>query len=140
MQRKIDVVKPVRNKKTVEAQIVGALYPYEFYGQGQVVFIDKGARDGLEIGNRFFAVTRGDEWRLGLRNAGQLADHRAITEDDRMALEEELPDKNEPKLYPAETYAELIVVRTREKTATCLVTASIREIARGAIVVARKGY
>lgn len=140
MERKIDVVKPVRNKKTIEAQIVGALYPFEFYGQGQLVFIDKGSDDGLEIGNRFFAVSRGDEWRLGLRNAGKYADYRGITEDDRMARVEEIPDKDEPKLYPAETYAELIVLRTREKTATCLVTASIREIARGSIIVARKGY
>lgn len=140
MERQMDVVKPVRNKKTVEAQIVGALYPHEFYGQGQVVFIDKGSDDGLEIGNRFFAVSRGDEWRLGLKNAGELSDHRAITEDDKMAREEKTPNKDEPKLYPAETYAELIVLRTREKTSTMLVTASIREIARGAIIVARKGY
>ncbi len=140
MERTMDVVKPVRNKKTVEAQIVGALYPFELYGQGQIVFIDKGSDDGLEIGNRFFAVTRGDEWRLGLKNAGQMASKRAITEDDKMARVEDTPNKDEPKLYPAETYAELIVLRTREKTATCLVTASIREIARGSIVVARKGY
>ncbi len=140
MQRKIDIVKPVRNKKTVEAQIVGALYPHEFYGQGQVVFIDKGSEDGLEVGNRFFAVSRGDEWRLGLKNAGKLSDYRAITEDDRMARVEQTPNKDEPKLYPAETYAELIVLRTREKTSTCLVTASVREIARGSIIVARKGY
>jgi hypothetical protein len=140
IDRKIDIVKPVRNKKTVEAQIVGALYPFEFYGQGQVVFIDKGDRDGVEVGNRFFAVSRGDEWRLALRNAGELADERAITEDDRMARTEETPDKDEPKLYPAETYAEVIVLRVREQTATCLVTASIREIARGSILVARKGY
>ena len=140
MDRKIDVVKPVRNKKTVEAKIVGALYPFEFYAQGQVVFIDKGEEDGVEEGNRFFAVSRGDEWRLGLKNAGNMADKRAITEDDRNARVEETPDKDEPRLYPAETYAELIVQRVRKKTATCVVIASIREIARGSIIIAREGY
>jgi len=140
MGRKIDVVEPTRNEKTIEARIVGALYPYEFYAQGHYVFIDKGKDDGVKVGNRFFAVSRGDEWRLGLENAGNLADQRIIHEDDKMIRVEDTPDHDEPELYPAETYAELIVVRTREKTATCLVTASIREIARGSIIVARKNY
>jgi len=140
MKRKIDLVKPVRNAKTVQAKIVGALYPFEFYGQGQTVFIDKGAEDGLVPGNRLFAVSRGDEWRLGLDNAGQMADKRAITEDDEMARVEDTPDKDEPRLYPAETYAELIVLRTRKKTSACMVIASIREISRGSVVIAREGY
>lgn len=140
VRRQMEVVKPVRNDKTVEAKIVGALYPFEFYGQGQTVFIDKGSEDGLEPGNRLFAVSRGDEWRLGLDNAGELADERAITEDDRFARSEETPDKDEPELYPAETYAELIVISTRKKTSTVLVTASTREISRGALVIARQGY
>jgi hypothetical protein len=140
VRRQIETVKPVRNDKTVEAKIVGALYPYEFYAQGQTVFLDKGSEDGVQPGNRFFAVSRGDEWRLGLANAGNMADKRAITEDDRYARAEDTPDKDEPDLYPAETYAELIVIGTRKKTSTALVTASIREIARGAVVIARKGY
>jgi hypothetical protein len=140
MDRKIDVNEPVQNERNVEARIVGALYPHEFYGQGQIVFIDKGSEDGLKVGNRLFAVSRGDLWRLGLGNAGKLADERAITEDDRHAPSEETPDTDEPELYPAETYAELRVMRVRKKHATCLITGSIREIARGALVVARKGY
>jgi LysM repeat protein len=140
LRRQVEIVKPVRNDKTVEAKIVGSLYPYEFYGQGQYVFVDKGSDDGLEAGNRLFAVSRGDEWRLGLDNAGKMADDRAITEDDRKARVENTPSTDDPELYPAETYAELIVVRTRKKTATVFVTASIREIARGARVIAREGY
>ena len=116
------------------------MYPFEFYGQGQTVFLDKGSEDGLEAGNRLFAVSRGDEWRLGLKNAGNMADKRAITEDDEFARVERTPDKDEPELYPAETYAELIVISTRKKTSTAFVTASIREIARGSLVVAREGY
>ncbi|MEM1032748.1 MAG: LysM peptidoglycan-binding domain-containing protein [Myxococcota bacterium] len=140
MGRKIDVVEPVRNKQTVEARIVGALYPYEFYAQGHYVFIDKGKNDGLEVGNRFFAVSRGDEWRLGLKNAGNLADKRILHEDDRNIRTVDDPDNGQPELYPAETYAELLVLRVRERTATCLITASIREISRGSIIVARKDY
>jgi len=140
VRKQMAVVQPVRNDKTVEARIVGALYPFEFYAQGQTVFLDKGSEDGLEAGNRLFAVSRGDEWRLGLENAGNMADMRAITEDDEFARAEKTPDKDEPDLYPAETYAELIVISTRKKTSTALVTASLREIARGSLVIAREGY
>ena len=138
--RLIDVVQPVRNKKTVAARIIGALYPHEFYEQNQIVFIDRGKKHGVEVGNRFFAVSRGDRWRLGLSTAGELADHRAIVEDDAWVREEKTPNDDDPELYPAETYAELRVMRVRETTSTCLVTASVREIPRGALVVAREGY
>jgi LysM repeat protein len=138
--RRIDIVQPVRNKKTIPARIVGALFPHEFYAQNQIVFIDKGSKHGVEVGNRFFAVSRGDRWRLGLATAGQMADDRAIIEDDAWARVEDTPDDDDPDLYPAETYAELRVMRVRETTASCLVTASVREIPRGALVVAREGY
>ena len=128
------------NEQTVKARIVAALYPYEFYGQNQVVMIDKGSEDGVKVGNRFFAVSRSDEWRMGLKNAGNMADKRAITDDDRMARVEKTPNLDQPELYPAETYAELRVLRTRKHYSTCLVTASIREIARGALIIARQGY
>ncbi len=139
-ERSVDVVKPVRNKKTVQARIVGALYPYEFYGQHQVVFINKGKKDGVEVGNRFFAVRRGDEWRRGLTNAGNMARQRAITEDDRYARTEEVVATGDARKYPAETYGELRVLRVREHTATCLITASTSELPRGATLVAREGY
>ena len=140
LDRVIDVVRPVRNRVTVQARIVGALYPHEFYGQHQVVFIDKGSKDGIEVGNRFFAVTRGDLWRQNLKTVGSLGDKRGITEDDRRARVEDVPDHGDETLYPAETYGEVMVVRVRETTATALVTASIRELPRGAQLVAQEGY
>jgi hypothetical protein len=139
-ERAVDVVQPVPNQNEVKARVVGALYPHEFYGQDQVVFINKGSEDGLEAGNRLFAVQRADNWRLGLVTAGQMADVQAITEDDEMARVEDTPDTDEPESYPAETYAELRVLRARKFTSTCLITAAIREIPRGALVIARKGY
>lgn len=138
--RQVDVVQPKRNQKTVQARIVASLYPHAFYAKHQTVFIDKGSEDGLEVGNRFFAVARGDEWRLNLKNAGNLASARAITDDDRYARVEDTPDTDKPELYPSETYAELLVVRTRRHTSTCVVTASVREVSRGAVVIAREGY
>jgi hypothetical protein len=140
LDRVIDVVRPSRNRTGMEARIIGALYPHEFYGQHQVVFLDKGSKDGVEVGNRFFAVTRGDPWHQSIKNFGALGDKRGITEDDRFARIEDTPDHGDEERYPTETYGEVMVVRVREKTAAALVTASIMELPRGALVVAQQGY
>ncbi|MFP6687657.1 MAG: LysM peptidoglycan-binding domain-containing protein [Polyangiaceae bacterium] len=140
MHRKMRAVTPTKNKKTISAKIIGALYPHQFYGQYTVVFIDKGKTDGVEVGNRFFAVSRGDLWRDGIRGAGALADVRPLIEEDGNAVVERTPDTDEPDLYPAETYAELTAVHVRSSVTTCVVNGAVREIGRGAVVVARKGY
>ncbi|MBW2524128.1 MAG: LysM peptidoglycan-binding domain-containing protein [Deltaproteobacteria bacterium] len=140
IDRRIDEVTAKRNAKDLHAQVIASLDPFVFYGQNQVVFIDRGSKDGVEVGNRFFAVSRGDEWRRGLKNAGRLADKRAITEDDRQARVEDTPDHGDDDRYPTETYGELIVLRVREETAVCLVTASTHELPRGADLVAHQGY
>jgi hypothetical protein len=139
-ERNLDVVAPVRNSKTVQARIVGSLYPWEFYGQNQVVFIDKGTEDGLEVGNRLFAVQRVDRWRQTLGTGGSYTPKRSIVEDDVKAPVEDPPDEGDPELYPAETYGEVIVTRVRKHSATVLITASNFEIPRGATLVAREGY
>jgi hypothetical protein len=140
LRKRVDVVSPKPNKKNLQGRIVASLWPHEFYGQHQVVFINRGSKDGVEAGNRFFAVWRGDRWRRGLKRAGNLADARAVTEDDRMARVEKTPKNGMPKMYPAETYGELLVLRVRAHSSTALVTSALREIPRGATVFARKGY
>ena len=139
-ERNLDTLTPVANKKTLQARIVGSTYPHEFYGANQVVFIDKGTLDGVEVGNRFVAVQRADSWRRDLPSAGPLGNERSIVEDDRPARVEKAPDAPSVEDFPAETYAELIVTRVRERSATCLVTASNREIPRDATLLAREGY
>ncbi|MSP23694.1 MAG: LysM peptidoglycan-binding domain-containing protein [Myxococcales bacterium] len=136
----MDVIEPVPNEKTVSARIVGALYPYEMYVQHQVVFIDKGSDAGLKVGNRFFAVGRGDPWRRDLGAVGASGSTRATIEDDAHVRFEETPPELHGKDFPVETYGELIVTRVRKHTAVCLITAMTRELPRGAVLVAREGY
>ncbi|MBI4705559.1 MAG: LysM peptidoglycan-binding domain-containing protein [Deltaproteobacteria bacterium] len=140
VDRKIEPVFPVPNEQNVIASIVGSLYPHQFFGRDQALFIDKGSKDGVQVGNRFFVVVRGDEWRKGLAKAGPMAERRAVTDDDTMARVERTPPPGPEDAYPAETYGEVMVVRVRQKTALCLVTAAMREIARDAVLIARKGY
>lgn len=138
-EQTFDRVTPVPNRKTVQARIVGAPYPYEFYGANQIVFIDKGTEDGLEVGNRLVAVRRADRWRDDASNGGFLATRRSLIEDDTPANVENAPGAADRETFPVETYGELIVTRVRKHSATCLVTGSTYEIPRGATVLAREG-
>jgi hypothetical protein len=138
--RRFDVVPPKVSGQDIEAKIIAALYPHAFYGQHQVVFLDKGEKDGLVPGMRFFAVRRGDRWRHTLRGAGKFATMRPVLEDDRPAKTESLELPGDEDLFPDETYAELRVLRVRDHTATALVTESQHEIERGSVVIAKKGY
>jgi hypothetical protein len=139
--RKFDVVPPVRSDIDLDANILAATYPYHFYGQNQVVFIDRGEKDGVKVGMRFFAVMRGDRWVQSTGTIGQTGLHRPRVEDDRPARADKMEtDLVDEERLPDETYAELRVMRLRDHTATALVVQSKHEIERNARLIARKGY
>lgn len=139
VSRRFDVVPPTASEKDLEARILASVYPFQIYGQHQVVFLDKGEKDGVKPGQRFFAIRRGDRWAQTLEGAGDMAKLRARVEDDRPAQVDTLPASADPAKLPDETYAELRVLRVRERTATALVTASAHEIDRKAILISRRG-
>lgn len=136
--RKFDVVPPTRNDTDVHAHVLASVYPHTFYGQEQVVFIDKGADDGVKVGNRFFVMRRGDAWRKSL--ASDVAGSRIALEDDSPAAVQRVPAGVADSKLPAEVVGELRVLSTRKHTSTCLLTQSTREIELGDDVVSRKGY
>jgi hypothetical protein len=138
--RRFDVVAPERNTVDLEAHVVAALYPSEFYTQHQVVFLNRGEADGLRPGNRFFAIARGDRWRRSMSNAGSLARLRPKIEDDAPAQVESIMVDADEASFPDETYGEIRVVKVRKHTAAAIVTTSTRELERGVRLVARKGY
>ena len=138
--RRFDVVPPAQSDKDIEATILASIYPHQFYGQNQVIFIDKGEKEGVKPGMRFFAIRRGDGWQKTLKNAGPTADKRAVIEDDKSFVIEKTPTPPTEDRLPDETYAEARVIRVREHTAMAMVTASTSEIERSARFVAKKGY
>ncbi|HVY48472.1 MAG TPA: LysM peptidoglycan-binding domain-containing protein [Minicystis sp.] len=137
--RRFDVVPPVPSDVDLEAHIIAAVYPYQFYGQNQVVYLDRGAKEGVKPGMRFFAVHRGDLWIEHLGTAGTMAKVRPRTEDNRPARIDPLRTTIDEDLLPDETYAEFRVVTTRDHTCMALVTASRHEIEHNARLVARRG-
>jgi LysM domain len=137
MLRRFDIVPPVRNEAEMRAEIIASVVPHPFYGQQQVVFINKGEPSGLKAGNRLFIVRRGDSWHKSM------ASPNAAT---RIALESESPAQTErvaPRddaQYPEEVVGELRVLSVRKGSSTCYLTRATREIEVGDSVVARKGY
>jgi hypothetical protein len=140
--RRFEVVPPVRNQNEIWGHVAASLYPHVLYGQNQVVFIDKGEKDGLVPGNRLFVVTRGDEYRKTLPGASQDAASKIYYEADKPPVIERdgaLGHGDDSK-YPEEVVGEIRVLSARDHTAACLVVSSTREIEPGQRIVARKGY
>ena len=138
--RKFDVVPPTRNKQDLVAHVTVSIVPLVFYGQNQIVFLDKGSDEGLAPGNRLFILRRGDPWRGALQGSGDLSD-KSVRYSASLGPElESVRGTDRDRDYTDEIVGELRVLRTREKTATCLLTSSKREIVSGDVAVARKGY
>ncbi len=135
--RRFEVVAPVRNDQEVRAEILTSVHPHPFYGQNQVVFINKGEAAGLKLGNRLFVVRRGDAWHQSMvtREAAQ----RVALESESPAEIERIPRRDDAQ-YPEEVVGELRVLAVRKGTATCMLTRATKEIEVGDQVVARKGY
>jgi hypothetical protein len=140
LARRFDVVAPRRNDVEVQAHILASIYPNAFWGQSQVVFIDKGMDAGLKPGNRLFVIRRGDAWRKTLITP--TAAYRVSADDESpMPPMEKTPGSHkDEENYPDEVIGELRVVALRKDTATCLVTQSRSEIEPNELAVARKGY
>ena len=85
-------------------------------GPDTLVFVDRGSKDGVEVGNRLYVTRRGDGI-LPLRSKGPIDD---------------------PK-YPRENIAEMMVVDLRDNLATCWVTKAIKETRIGDRVEAHPG-
>ena len=106
----------------------------------QVVFVDKGADDGLRPGNRLFVIRRGDTWRDSMRMTKRIGRQRMRVEDPEWVRTEPIPIIGEDDEFPEEVVAELRVVRTQPKTAVAVVMESKLELEPGDRALARVGY
>jgi hypothetical protein len=140
LERRFAIVPPLRNAVDVQAHVLASLHPNEFFGQNQVVFIDKGDSAGLKPGNRLFVVRRGDAWRRSLVTPG--AGFRVSPDDETpMPPMENTPGlRRDEEKYPDEVVAELRVLSVKKESAVCLVAQSRLEIELHDLAVARKGY
>jgi len=106
------------NKVQLDAYLLGVIRGGQMIGSTQLVFVDKGRKDGVEEGNLFYVIRRGDGNRPIMERIGADQDSR----------------------FPKEVIAEIIVVEVREETAVGWVTRSAKEIKLGDKLEMRKGY
>jgi len=103
----------------VDGSVIGLIGPDELIGAEAAVIIDRGRKDGVQAGNRFLVVRRGDAYQKVMEpgtNVGQ---------DDED--------------YPARAIGEIMVLQTGEKACIGVVSFSIHEFGIGDRVFMRKG-
>ncbi len=93
------------------------------YGQGDIINIDMGTNDGIEPG-RVFTVYR--EW----GGSVEFASTRMYI-DGQQARAQEVSDEADEPLYSQTILGQLVVIATRDTTATAKVLVAVREISLG---------
>lgn len=138
--RRFDVVPPRPAKEDLEARLLVGIYPHIYYGQNQLVFVDRGSEDGLVPGNRLRVLRRGDTWARNLTTGSRFARVRAEMGAPEIPPAEITPIHGDDEKFPDEVVGELTVLRTEEYTAICLVTQSAKGLEPGDRAVAISGY
>ncbi len=117
-------VAPRPNRADVVGVLVAAVNPgLSTFGEYNEVFLDKGSADGVEEGNTFAVVRKGD----GLSNK-LVTQSMAEGEGGKLAAKERTPDEN---------VGLLLVVATKEHLSTAIVIKSVRELQTGDAVEMR---
>lgn len=101
-ERQLQMVQPRQAEEDLVAEIVDSLDPGFVFGPQQYIFIDRGAEDGVRVGNRFFVY---QQW-----------------EGFEHPHEESSPE------IPWQQVGQVLVVDAREEFSTAIITRSEREV------------
>lgn len=127
MQRSFQWVNVVPAEQSLRAQVVASLYPRKLPASNQMVFVDRGSENGVKVGNRFYIVRQGDEWR---RSA-----ERSIGREVETTVK--LP--KEPEHYPWEIVAVGRAVNVRPQTTAVWLEHATRAVRMGDYAELRQG-
>ncbi len=116
--RGFKAVEPTPSKADVGGKIIAVLRPRTLLAAEQLVFVNRGHKEGLATGNRIFFVHKGDRWRQELRSG----------EEEYGAQE---PGVGSDADLPKEIVAEGRVVHTRPETSTVFIVRSQYDLSIG---------
>ncbi|MET0403939.1 MAG: LysM domain-containing protein [Cystobacter sp.] len=120
-ERVTEPVAPRANQKEVRGVVLTALVPYlSLTAEHNVLVIDRGSADGVQLGNTFTLTAQGDPLRKRVLN-----------------LQSPVKSKDRLPPMPEEDIASCLVTEVKERTANCIVTRSIQEVAPGDPAVLR---
>jgi nucleoid-associated protein YgaU len=128
LERRFDLVAPKPNAANVIAHVIASIQPRTLLSFGNVVFLDAGADKGIQPGNRFFIVRRGDEWLSSI-----------VAKPTDLGNISDVP-KYDPSKLPKEIVAELRVIKVRKDTSIVLITRSDVDVMIGDTAEMRVGF
>jgi nucleoid-associated protein YgaU len=115
-------VAPKPNTREMKGVIVSAVRRgLTTYGESNEVFIDKGANDGVEVGNTFAVIRKGD----GLRDAAVYGKAYNMGATGARAAGVHVPNEN---------VGLLLVVDVKDRLSTAVVVKSVKELRAGDMV------
>jgi len=127
LERRFYWVDVVPASGSLRATVVASLYPRKLPSTDQIVFVDVGAEQGVVLGNRFYIVRQGDEWRRS-------AERRMGRE-----VQTAVPPPKEPKEYPWEVVATGRAVNVQAQTTAIMLERATRPVEMGDRAELRQG-
>jgi hypothetical protein len=115
--RQFKRVEPRPSEVNLEARVITTFEPNLLLGYGHFVVLNRGKRDGVQVGNRTFVIRRGDGYRATL----------------------EAWEKHDPT-SPKEVVGEILVVDVRDTASVAWIARSNRELKVGELTEMRKGH
>ena len=115
--RQFKRVEPRPSDVNLEARVVAAFSPAQFLAAERFVVLNRGRRDGVQIGNRNFVIRRGDGYRGVLEGW----------------------EKMDPE-SPKEVVGEMWVIDVRETASVAWIARCSKELRVGETTEMRKGY
>jgi hypothetical protein len=137
VRRSFNVVPPLKAQRDVSARVLSSFYPHVYFGQNQVVFLDRGTEDGLQAGNRLVVLRRGDTWRGSL--GAKMSRDRMRLDTDQVQVER-TPLPGDDDQFPEEAVAELRVLTAERFSCLAFVSQSRRELVPGDVATTRAGF
>ena len=115
-------VAPKPNSRELKGVIVSAVRRgVTTYGESNEVFIDRGAKDGVEVGNTFAVIRKGD----GLRDAAVDGNSHNMGATGARARGVAVPNEN---------VGLLLVIDVKDRLSTAVVVKSVKELQAGDLV------
>jgi hypothetical protein len=102
---------------TLEARVIGTFEPNLLLGFSHFVILNRGKRDGVQVGNRTFVIRQGDGYRATLEEW----------------------EKHDPTM-PKEVVGEMLVLEVRDDASVAWIARSSKELKVGEITEMRKGH
>jgi hypothetical protein len=115
--RQFKRIEPRPSAVNLEARVISTFEPTILLGSGNFVILNRGSKDGVQVGNRTFVIRRGDGYRATLESW----------------------EKHDPTM-PKEVVAEILVVDVRDNASVAWVSRTTKELKVGEITEMRKGH